>query len=193
MKRLFILGALAAFGLQASGATISWGAEKSYFGESSVGKIATGYLVYLGTAGTTWASTTVDYIAIAEGTSSNYLSTKSSSTGKVSGQVAATEDVTPVYSGATTLITDGNSVFGIMLTYVNAADSKTYYHLGGTYTFDTNDESTYTSGTKMFTWTDSGIASNSDTAAQGWVAVPEPSTAMLALAGLALLIKRRRA
>lgn len=38
-----------------------------------------------------------------------------------------------------------------------------------------------------------GSVSTSATSRNSWVAVPEPSTAMLALAGLALLIKRRRA
>ena len=192
MKRLLTLAIIATIGIQANGATINWGAAKSYFGTSSLGSKATGYLIYLGSAGVTWADTTVDYKAIADGTSEKYLSTKTSSTGKVSGQVSATEDVTPVYSGAETIITDGDSVFGVMLTFVNNDDGKTYYHLGGTFLFDTTS-TTYTAANKTFTWTDSAVASNSDVASQGWVAVPEPSSAALALAGLALLLKRRKA
>ena len=198
MKRLLILAILMTIGLQANGATISWGVNKSYFGTSSLSSKATGYLVYLGSAGTTWENTSVNYKAIAEGTSENYLAKKTSSTGKVTGSVEATEDVTPVFSGSQTIIADGNSVFGILLAYVDSAENKTYYHLGGTYLFDTSLDTehggTYTPGTKMFTWTDAAVASNSSgPAAQGWVAVPEPSTAALALAGLALLLKRRKA
>jgi len=49
-----------------------------------------------------------------------------------------------------------------------------------TFTFDMNTKTTLSGG-------------QSATAGGGWTVVPEPSTAMLALAGLALLIKRRRA
>ena len=50
--------------------------------------------------------------------------------------------------------------------------------------------------TQAFKWEDGTYGGATATAAgtkNAWVAVPEPSTAMLALAGLALLIKRRRA
>ena len=50
--------------------------------------------------------------------------------------------------------------------------------------------------TEAFKWEDGTYGGATATAAgtkNAWVAVPEPSTAMLALAGLALLIKRRRA
>ena len=66
-------------------------------------------------------------------------------------------------------------------------DDGTYYkYLTGTQTgFDSTKDPPDPSTTMSF--------SRADVQSKTWTAVPEPSTAALALAGLALLIKRRRA
>ena len=89
-------------------------------------------------------------------------------------------------------------VFGVMLTYTDSAN-KTWYSLStNTYTLDPAATDISTLSAASFTFTDSKneVDSGSSVSAGGWYTakpVPEPSTAALALAGLALLLKRRRA
>jgi len=192
MKKAIVL-ALTLLGTASFASTINWGFNtKSYFGSDSVGKNATGYLVYLGTGeNATWEKTETDYKAIAEGTSTSYTDKKTSSLGKISGSIDIAAG-TPVYTGSSAVFTDGSSVFGVMMTYTE--NETTYYNLGGTFTFDTSDTEHYEAvPSDMFTWSSAGPASNSDTAAQGWKAVPEPSVALMGLLGLGMLLKRRRA
>ncbi len=105
-------------------------------------------------------------------------------------------------STATTSFTsEGNNFFArVYATF----DEKTYFidlfAGGGTDGVWTNAKSGDQSVQEKLAWsapptgsTWGGSTSNSVGAKNTWVAVPEPSTAMLALAGLALLIKRRKA
>ena len=90
------------------------------------------------------------------------------------------------------------AVYGAALqrSFDYAAEGKTYYNLSTTtYTLSSIADNTSTetmSTASSFTWT-TGEDSSSLKAGGGWTAVPEPSTAALALAGLALLLKRRKA
>ena len=83
-----------------------------------------------------------------------------------------------------------------MLSYVSGG--KTYYNLGSeTYTVSGMADSTsslnaFKPAASTFSY-GSSSEGTSVSAGSGWVAVPEPSTAALALAGLALLLKRRKA
>ena len=183
--------ALALIGSTLLASTVNWGFNtKSYFGTDAVKGNAIGYLVYLG-EGTSASWNSSDYLAIAEGTSENYSGKQASSLSKISGssELAAGS---PVYQGASVNVTDGSSVFGVMMTYVS--EGTTYYALGDTFTFDTSDTTHYEAiPSDSFTWQASGPGSNADTSAQGWTAVPEPSVAILGLLGLGMLLKRRRA
>ena len=85
-------------------------------------------------------------------------------------------------------------VFGMLLAYEK--DGKTYLNLSSeTYTLSGISSETSTIDAAQFAFSYSGPTESSTVkSGGGWTAaVPEPSTAMLALAGLALLIKRRRA
>jgi len=192
MKKEIIL-ALTLLASASFGSTINWGINtKSFFGTESLGKNAIGYLVYLGTGeNATWKKTETDYKAIAEGTSTSYTDKKTSSLGKITG-IKILADGEAVYPGSTKNVSDGESVFGIMIAYTSGDD--TYYNLGETFTFDTSDTAHYEAVPgDTFTWSHAGPASNSDTAAQGWKAVPEPSVALMGLLGLGMLLKRRKA
>ena len=84
-------------------------------------------------------------------------------------------------------------VFGFVLSY--ASGGKTYYNIASdTYTLSgiVDESSSLTTATGTFNYGTKG-ESKTISSGTGWTAVPEPSTAALALAGLALLIKRRRA
>ena len=85
------------------------------------------------------------------------------------------------------------SYFGLLYAYTSGSDQ--YYFAGTVYQFSDTDTTHYNSDLQTFTWKDDKLATSTDStgASQGWVAVPEPSTAALALAGLALLLKRRKA
>ena len=171
----------------AQAASINWGSTASlYYGTTSVGSKVTGYLVYLGGAGSTWSA--VDPVGIANGTvTAPVANTKVSSLSKVAGAV---DSGTAPYFVANPPV-DGTSVYGVMFVYTSGTDK--WYNLGNLYTFDTTDNATYyNQALDTFTWKDSTIASNASTSAQGWTPVPEPATAALALAGLAMLIRRRK-
>ena len=93
--------------------------------------------------------------------------------------------------------TTGNSFFARAYTVFN---DKTYFidlfggsGTGGVWTMQQSGDE---AAKEVFTWSNAtygGATSDTVGTKNAWVAVPEPSTAMLALAGLALLIKRRRA
>ena len=89
-------------------------------------------------------------------------------------------------------------VYGMLITYIDA-DSKTWYNFSSTtYTVEGLQDATSSLSDAVFAFNfadKSDVKANQVSAGSGWqhVAVPEPSTAALALAGLALLLKRRKA
>ena len=118
-----------------------------------------------------------------------------STIGTVVGQKEGTSNKAKV--GGTTTFDYGSykngDVFGFVLSYVS--EGKTYYNIASdTYTLSgiVDESSSLTTATATFNYGTKG-QSSTISSGTGWTTVPEPSTAMLALAGLALLIKRRRA
>ena len=151
----------------------------------------TGYLIYLGSGG--------EY-------SSSYSLTEDSSAASIGASVGS---VVYTSSAATTKVGklsgefsfdygsyDNDDTFGLLLAYTGASDGKTYYNLSSsTYTLSgiADEKSTITGATFTHSW-DGPAEASSISSGGGWTAaVPEPSTAALALAGLALLLKRRKA
>ena len=187
------LAFLALFGLMsaASAASFQWTVSNIAFNGTTL-KSDTGltaYLVYLGNGG----SLDTSYAASSILTDLQTVDSVSGTNTKGAAQKAyALPD--PASGDYTEL--NGN-VYGLLLSY--ASEGKTYYNLSSaTYTVSGMDAdggasldafkpaaSTFSYGTSS--------ASGPVTAGGGWVAVPEPSTAALALAGLALLLKRRKA
>ena len=99
------------------------------------------------------------------------------------------------FPDTTDYTTYNGNVYAILLSYTSAG--KTYYNLSSaSYTVSgvANATSTLTSFKPASSTFAYGTKSESSTitAGGGWT-VPEPSTAALALAGLALLLKRRKA
>ena len=183
MKRISTFLILLGLAVSAQAATVAWNIltpDQVKFDTKSVGKNATAYVVFLGT------QTISDY-SFKEITEMKTVFDTPTALGKVNNVPVEVDSVSGL----------GN--YGLYMTYVS--DEKTYYNISSSvYTLTAADVEAFTTeGTAIpassFSFSNT---KNADTATPttggGWYAsVPEPSTAMLALAGLALLIKRRRA
>ena len=190
MKRI-LATILALAGVSSFAATVNWGIGASYFDTTKIAKNdATAYLVYLGPS-SSWSDYGTDTIVeIAKSGSTENASAKSLANGGASGSLEMTVGSTYTLNG-TSVTAPAASNFGLL--YVKGTGADAYYYTGSIYSFSEADTAHYNATLKTYTWKDDKVASNSSSSAQGWVAVPEPSTAALALAGLALLLKRRKA
>ena len=175
----------------ANAASLTWSAKSIAFDGSTLknDSTITGYLIFLssGSYETSYKlddSSTASSVASAIGTSVSEK-TKTSAVGKLSADFSFSFDNGDY---------DNGDVFGLLLVYTGASDGKTYYNLSSS-TFElsgmADDRATLSTDYSFSFSTNENKGSLSS--GGGWTAVPEPSTAMLALAGLALLIKRRRA
>ena len=186
MKKLFILATVLMAGM-ASAASVKWelNTAKATFGGSSVAKKGTAYVVFLG-SDTLSSLSYADIIAKTQVGESNGYAT---SLGKVSAKNISVDSESGL----------GN--YAVYMTYVGS-DEKTYYNVStDIYSLTAaNVEAFFNEGTAIpassFSFVDSKPGTTMATASAsggGWVAVPEPASAALALAGLAMLIKRRKA
>ena len=187
MKKALTLLALAVMAVNAHGAQVAWNVTGISFDGATLKNAAatafTASLFYLGQGGTLASSydqaaiDSLDVVASATGTTAKGAN-----------------------SGTYTLNVDSNSngdVFGMLLAYTSG--EKTYYNIASTtYTLSGFSDAgsvidKYNLVASDMTYTTSSSTSGSVSPGGGWTAVPEPSTAALALAGLALLLKRRKA
>ena len=95
------------------------------------------------------------------------------------------------------VVANGN-VFGVLITYTDTEGNVWYNLSSNTYTLSgvADDTTTIAKQNFNFAWTNDESGAEAPTAGGGWwtaPAVPEPVSAGLALAGIALLLKRRRA
>ena len=208
MKKLIAI-LMAGSTLTASAISFTWSPTAQVkFGDSLVSDLNpatyTAYLVYLGTDGA-WGSTTITKTALTLDSESGDLATgdsKESSAGLTGIRAANNSKFTGNFNyalGANTstghTVAAGDS-FGVYLQYTDS-DGKVWFNVSeSVYTIDSQatDITTLPAASFAFGNGKTQVASGSSVSSgSGWVAVPEPSTAMLALAGLALLLKRRRA
>ena len=188
MKRIVTLSLIALTAIAAQAATIKWGASGTANYGSTLLKsgASTAYLVYLGENVSDWSGfsfaddfvgsrlASKDTTTYANIGSNSFIATEGSSLGGLD-SVSAN-------------LTDKKSSFGVLFTTTQGG--KDYYYLGDVFTFDTSSTS-YNGTTKIFTATSTAAPSSSATWTEA--AVPEPATGALALAGVALLFRRRRA
>ena len=192
MKKLLTL--LAAIGLvsSASAVSITWNISNIAFGGNTL-KSDTGvtaYLVYLGNGGsleTSYDATAIESLASSAVDSVSGTNTKGAAQNTYALPAPSSGDFSDL----------NGDTYGLLLSYVN--EGKTYYNLGSA-TFTVSGVADETSSLNQFkpaaTTFSYGTKNDSATSVSpggGWTAVPEPSTAALALAGLALLLKRRKA
>lgn len=188
MKKLLTITAIGLIAAQASAVSIAWNATGVAFGAGNTLKSDTGLtasLFYLGNSGSLASSYTADDIASLDVVSS---ATGTTAKGAISGTYTL-----PDYSTSA-----NGDVYGLLLSY--ASEGTTYYNISSiTYTVEGlngNDNVSLSSWTVKAADQDYSIkdgTASSVSSGGGWTAVPEPSTAALALAGLALLLKRRKA
>lgn len=148
------------------------------------GYTVTSYLIYLGDDATGWG----DF---------NPAQTPITYAGKVG--VPESGVHLPSLSGSNINVdsyNDGKATFGVL--YIATIDgvgntffdgtTGAHFYMTDIFVYDTTDANRWTAGTTTFAFTE-GIPTGTSSA---WTPVPEPATAALALAGLALLIRRRK-
>jgi hypothetical protein len=207
MKKTILSAVLASLAMSSYGLGFSWQSSAAVsFGESLVSGLTpntyTAYLVYLG-SDAAWGNTTITSSGIQLDTGD--LATGDTSTsiaGKTGLQAKKNSTFVEEFSGLIGSTTSGGwtvkagDTLGVFLKYTDA-DGKDWFNVSAdTFTIDSaaTDITTGLSGTFAFSSSKTSITEGGKaTAGGGWVAVPEPSTAALALAGLALLLKRRKA
>ena len=204
MKTITSTFLLFLFAVSASATSITWsgnGANAKLFGLTS------GSTLSVGPSSET-ASLTVyyllysDYDAIKDLGKVEASELESFIQASVKGQTSTSTGASGRFAGTTTAVTTfteaGVSFFARAY---GTFEGKTYFmdvfggsSADGTWTLSTPGDA---SAQEKFSWVNStdygGKTSTSVGAKNAWVAVPEPSTAALALAGLALLLKRRKA
>lgn len=194
MKKSILAAAIFA-AISSQAASFNWGSGTSAvaFDGTTLAGNATAYLVFLGNGSGSVAdlwSTTSEAIVGADAVKSDVTSTAKRTAGRVSSS----------YGDASTNIQNGDR-FGVYLTYNDGTDtwynfSQTIYTVSGI-SLGNEALETATFAFDFATKSDIDPAVASPSAGGGWYravpAVPEPSTAALAIAGLALLIKRRKA
>ena len=187
MKKLLSLLAVGLLATQASAISISWQlAGVSFDGATlkSAGSEFVASLVYLGPSGSLADSYDISSIE------STLDIVKSSTSTTSKGVNTGSYDI-PVADPSA-----NGDVYAMLLSYTT--EGKTYYNLSSSL-FTVSGIADATSGLDQYKIPSGSqnytTAADSSTikAGGGWTAVPEPSTAALALAGLALLLKRRKA
>ena len=195
MKKLLAFAAVVAIAVQAQAATISWGlgadvylmkAGEDYTSavladDANAPEVAAGSylaLVYLGQG--------VDTFNISDITDASVVDTSAYAIDTSMGGVDYDPFVKDTIVSATTYA-DGAS-FGVV--WYDAGSSKFDY------IYSIDDGSAFNEGTTIADMTRGSANISPAESTQGWggvIAVPEPATAALALLGLGMLLKRRRA
>ena len=187
MKKLAFAAVALATAITSQAASVAWKSSALSFGSTALKSSAavTGYLVLL--SGNSLASPyefDASFDATKVGTIAN-TDTDGTSKGSL---VNGTLDLTGASNGQT---------YALLTKYV--ADNKTYWNLSSSLNtlsgLDPSDPRVNPVAWDAFSFSNTVVGeSNKLTAGAGWtVAVPEPATGALALAGVALLFRRRRA
>ena len=201
MKKILTI-MIAAVAISSQAASFSWSAgDIVKFDGTTLAGNAKGYLVYMGTSTDLTSLYTIDYTAPGTITPAASVMDKSTATGRAAGKLSMVK-----YDDAEHGFADGEQVktgatFGLYLLYTDEAGKQWYNFSSTVATMATDTTGAFESQTFAFnfgTKTEITSSAQSVSAGGGWYSmnvapIPEPSTAALALAGLALLLKRRKA
>ena len=185
-KLLMILGAGVLLANSASAVSLSWKSDAMSFDGTALKSLTTGitaYVVYL-SSGSLSTSYKID-----DDFSAASVGTVVSSVSKTSKGSAAVGTFQFDYGAY-----NNNDKFAMIVSYA-ASDGKTYWNVSETINTlsGISDELSTPTDWNTFAVNNSKGTPGTASGGSGWTAVPEPSTAALALAGLALLLKRRKA
>lgn len=184
MKKYLTLGLAFALASVASAVTMNWGASNITFEGTKLKNDATvtGYLIALDSLSSTYTLT--------DSFTANDVGSVLDSKNKTS----AVSKITNDWSIDTTNYSNGDT-FAVLLKYTGASDGKTYWNLtSGLVTMSgmsTDPPTDAADTTSAFSF--AKATGNTLTAGGGWTAVPEPSIACMALLGIGMMLKRRRA
>lgn len=189
MKKITAIMIVAAMAFSANAVTLSWGTSAvrvQFPTGTTVGDgSALGYLVYLGNTGSE-TYTISDYMVTDPESNTKASTIGGLGNGRIAGNfVTAANAALP---GTSDLMVNG-AVFGMYIVkdgWINISSST--YTVAGL----VDDSSSIAGAVFAFSWEQNapGVAA---TSGGGWATpVPEPATAALALAGLAMLIRRRK-
>ena len=178
MKKIMTSIAIVMMALMSQAASINWGASGAiYYGDSVVGiGGAKAYLVYLGSAGSSWTDYSMTINETTGVLESSFVS---------SGNAGPTSGISKSNTAFPAADAGQNGAYGIVFTTVQSG--TVYQFQSQVYTADSS--TLYNPGISVYTWKPSDLSTAGHS---NWTPVPEPGTAALALAGLALLIRRRK-
>ncbi|MBQ8571767.1 MAG: PEP-CTERM sorting domain-containing protein [Kiritimatiellae bacterium] len=189
MKKTLFAIMVAMLTIAAQAATLNWCAKSVTFEgtklKSNTG--VTGYLIYLSTAALE------DSYAITKATTAESLADEIGSLVTSQNKTTAVSKLNNNYDFVVGDTYDNGDAFAMLLTYV--VDGNTYYNLSNEiYTMSGALADPPTDPAEAAFTFNYGTAekNGSLSSGAGWTKVPEPASAMLALAGVAMLIRRRK-
>ena len=195
MKKTLIL-ALLGVSVAAHAASFTWKSGAVQFDGKTLLSGVTAHLVYLGTDTSVSSLYTISYEAPGTITPASSVQTSTPKTGLVGkGTISATyDDAQTVGDGVQ--VKTGNT-FGMYFVYDDGTD-KWFNFATATVAMTTDVTGAFEAKTFGFDFSTKTTIDAVGQTPSGWTkiniaAVPEPSMAALALAGLALLLKRRKA
>ena len=191
--------ALVVAAISAQAVTFTWNSNNikvSFDGATTIAAAGgiTATLLYLGTD----SSASIEKFEVSNGIEADSKKTTSSGAATAKGKYSS--EFTKVLgttfgTGANTKTFSAGDYFTVLLSYKDEANNVTWVNLAtSAWQLPTDATDITTDLTASFSHSfEMKSKGTALTAGGGWVQVPEPSTAMLALAGLALLLKRRKA
>ena len=184
MKKALILATLLVAGATQA-ATLTWGWKSSAavkFDTTALGSAGTAYLLFIGNDSVN-DYTFAQYVAMAsDDTSDQYVTSAATKVGKINVAAVQTQDTPGNFVSVLSFVSEGKTYWNV---------SSSVYELTAANIKALDEEGTALPDSS-FAFS-SSVSSGSGSVGGGWAQVPEPSTAALALAGLALLLKRRKA